>query len=272
VRAWAPFLQWAGPHAQQLAQALQRLPEQPAQQQGPSLDGGPRVLVDSLASEVLHLSPDVAAALRQSFTPERAGAEVVALIPRTGVSTEDLLITLNMLVEDDTVGPPGGVRESDAGADEPAGGFAHLHGVPLALVEKLQEGLDALVESVGPEGEDGVVDAAALTRVLAQTIPLLSWASLLTKLAREVELKEMGGNVASSSSSSSAAAAAPAAAAAASAAPAAAARKPAASGGSKGGSNGGGGSGFGGGGGLDLSISGFSIKPPGAAAKAAGKK
>jgi len=229
LKAWAPFLRWAGPAAPQLSQALQGVQ-------------GQRVPVASL-SGLLRLSDAQVAAWSS-----QGSAEVVSVIPRTGVSSEDLLISLQMLFEDCVASAP----ESAASAPE-------LEGVPGELIEKLQEALDGMVENGGPEKATEVVEAAQLQRALQQSgIPLISWAALLTQLAREIDEKGMGGAAAGDAAGAAPAAAAPSASAAAAAAP----RKPA-SASSKGRSAGAGSSGGMMGGGLDLSISGFAIKPPG---------
>jgi hypothetical protein len=231
VKAWYPYVQWAGNSSAALSQTLHSLPI-----------SNPRIPVSQLAS-TLRIHESLVVSWQQN-----GPREVLTPILRTGVSGEDLLITLNMCLE-------------QAVESTPDGSPVILEGLSQDVIEKLQEALDQLVEQRGPEGESETVDGVQLQRALEQTVPLIAWAALLTRLAKEIEAQGMGGNSAAvaqpsvsnatpatASSSSSSSAAAPSKSKGASA------------------SNSGG---FG----LDLSISGFSIKPPGAAnAKSAGKK
>ena len=214
--------------------------------------------VDELAG-VLGLAPAQCGPLLAAW--ERLGpAEVLAPVLRTGVSTADFLIVLNILVEDEV-----------SNAEDNAA--AMLEGVSVLSLEKVQEALDQIVEARGPQGESEVVPLAGLTQALA-SVPLMAWAALADRMARAIQEQEMGAAAEAApqppAASAAAASAAPAAAAAASSASAASSsssssvKKPAAK------SSGMGGGGMGGG--LDLSISGFSIKPPSKAATGAGAK
>jgi hypothetical protein len=101
------------------------------------------------------------------------------------------------------------------------------------------------------------IDGKQLQAALQRTLPLMQWAGLMTKLAQAVIEQGMGGDSASAAAPAAAAAAAPAptraAAAASSSAPS---RKASSSASSSSAASSSGGFG------LDLSISGFSIKPP----------
>lgn len=228
-QAWSPYLQWAGTSTAQLSQALRKLAASPAQ------------LSANQLGATLGLASSVAAQLVSAW--ERDGArECIAPVLRTGVSSEDLLITLNMLLEDAATAAPDGSAPS-------------LEGISGAQLEKFQEALDQIVEERGPEGEGVPIDGKQLQAALQRTLPLLQWAGLMTKLAQAVVEQGMGGDSASAAAPAAAAAApARASAAASSSAPS---RKAASSSSSSAASSSGG---FGGG--LDLSISGFSIKPP----------
>ena len=229
-QAWIPYLQWSGSAAPQLSQSLSAL--NPA--------AVPSLTADQLASHVA--SPGATpAALLQSWQTH-GPREVLAPLLRTGVSTQDLLIVLNFLFEAAT--------EQAATAET-----AELEGVPGSIIERLQEGLDQLVEAGGPEGESKVVDADALARAMQQAgIPLVAWAGLVERLVAGVREQELEGEGVAGAGSATAAPSA-AAASSASASSSAGAKKPS-------GMSGGAAAGFGAGGGLDLSISGFSIKPP----------
>lgn len=248
-QAWSPYLQWAGQSAPQIARSLATL----------NLASTPSLTADQLASQLALGATQLA--LLESW--QKHGArEVLAPLLRTGVSTQDLLIVLNFLFE--------AAIESAEQADS-----AELEGVPSACIERLQEGLDQLVEAGGPEGESKVVDADALTKAMQQAnIPLIAWAALMERLTTGVKEQELEGEGATGQASGSAAAAAPSAAPSSSSSASAASAAPKKAGG-KSSSSGASGSaaGFGGAGGLDLSISGFSIKPPSKqAGLGAGKK
>jgi hypothetical protein len=242
-QAWAPYLKWAGEGAApQLVAGLQSLGKAKASS----------VTSEQLVS-ALGLTPAQCGPMLAGW--ERLGpAEVLAPILRSGVSTADFLIVLNILVEEEV-----------SNAEDPA--TAQLEGVGVLALEKVQEALDQIVEARGPQGENEVVPLEALTQALA-SVPLVAWAALSDRMVRAIQEQEMGGAGSTQPAAAAAAASAAPAAAASSASAASsssAAKKPAAKSSSSG-------MGGGMGGGLDLSISGFSIKPPGKAAAGAGAK
>lgn len=235
-QAWSPYLQWAGQAAPQIARSLTAL--NPA--------STPSLTADQLAS-ALALGATQSAVLES--WQKGASREVLAPLLRTGVSTQDLLIVLNFLFE-----------AAIEGAEQAE--TAELEGVPSASIERLQEGLDQLVEAGGPEGESKVVDAGALTNALQQAnIPLVAWPALVERLTQGVREQELEGEQGAAGQAAGSAAAAPAAASSSSSAGASSAGPKKATG-KSGSSTSGSAAGFGGAGGLDLSISGFSIKPP----------
>jgi len=223
-QAWSPYLQWAGASSPQLSQALRHLAASPAQ------------LSASGLAVALGLSPSSSSDLLSAWERDGSG-ECIAPVLRTGVSSEDLLITLNMLLED----------------------AATIEGIEPARLEHFQEAIDQIVEERGPEGEGVPIDGKQLQAALQRTLPLLQWAALMTKLATAVVEQGMGGDSASAAApAAAAAAAAPAPTRAAAASSSAPSRKAASSASSSSASSSSGGFG----GGLDLSISGTSIKPP----------
>lgn len=241
AKAWIPYLRWSGDAAPQIIAGLQSL----------SSSSSPAGIKPEQLASSLGLTAAQCALLLAAW--ERAGpAEVVAPIIRTGVSTSDFLIVLNILVEDE---------------NSTAAGPAMLEGVSTLTLEKVQESLDQTIEARGPEGENEAITPKILSECLGRGVPLMAWAALIERLVKGVAEQEMGGEngiaaaathvpgaanaVAASSSSSSSAVAASSSSSA---------KKPAAAK-SSGGM----------GGGLDLSISGFSIKPPSKPASAAKK-
>lgn len=242
LQAWTPYVSIGGALAPALSKAFSSLV--PASR---SLGASERV---SLAAflEAAGVSLESSAASQLGAALERSGpSAAVSPILATGVSSEDLLITLNVLVEDASASDGG-----DAG-DEAPGSVA---GVEPSRLQNLQEALDQLVERTGPEGEGRRIQEAELTSVLGQTLPLLQWAALSARLSVAIGEQGMADDGTNHSAAAPAASAssssAPAAAAASSTSRSAAGKKSSAASSSSGGF----------GGGLDLSISGFSIKPP----------
>ena len=151
----------------------------------------------------------------------------------TGVSAEDLLITLNMLIDDIA-----------AGENNDATGLA---GILPEHLESIQESLDQLVESLGPSAEGKPITQQQLTQVFAK-LNTAQLNPLAKRLATAIQQAGMQGEPSPSPSALAAASTSNTS------------TRPSGTAGKKSSSSSS--SSSIGGGGLDLSISGFSIKPP----------
>lgn len=206
----------------------------------------PTVTLDQLSAVLTSggLSSAQLSALQSSFVASGpAGLAALSAILRQHPSAEDLLLTVEMLVDD--------------AAGEPEGDGS-LAGVPAATLGQLVEQLDAAVsEQRTPGGEDRKITPAELQGAFARTatLALVMWPALAKRIAQGIQEQGLDDDAEEEPTPAAAAAASSAGPASASAA-APKKKKPA---GASAASSSSSSSGFGG---LDLSISGTSIKAP----------